>query len=383
MNGAALSFDASALRTLLEELSEAARAFRFDVAPNPCVGAAILAGTRLVARGFHEVWGGPHAEMQALAAAALTDVAPSTWDTLVVTLEPCSSRGKTGACVDAILATGVRTVVVGALDPDRRHDGRGVELLRAAGLEVVVVEGAARLERVAPHFERWNTFERLRRPRPWTIAKWAQTLSGHLSPPDTDAGPVISGPEALAEVQLLRGRVDAILTGVGTVLADDPRLTVRAPGNTANPPARVVLDSWLRTSRDARLFAPTGADEAGGPVHILSLSGSGVVRQRALRDVGAEVHGLRGADRQRLHLREVQTWLWNQGFRRVLVEAGPELLAGLLAEDFVDQVRVVTGAVRGGRGTSLANWLANARLLERRDSECGEDAVIEAFLAAE
>jgi diaminohydroxyphosphoribosylaminopyrimidine deaminase/5-amino-6-(5-phosphoribosylamino)uracil reductase len=174
------------------------------------------------------------------------------------------------------LASGIRTVVAGALDPDVRHRGKGLELLQARGVDVYLSEGSARLEDVAPHFLRWTARDRVRRPRPWTIAKWAQTLSGHLSPPeDLGGGRWISGPAALADVQLLRSRGDAVVTGVGTILADDPRLTLRPPASLAGkPPARVVLDSWLRTPPEARLFHTPGEREAAGPVHVLCLPGS-------------------------------------------------------------------------------------------------------------
>ena len=183
---------------------------------------------------------------------------------------------------------------------------------------------------------------------------------------------------------MLRSRVDAIVTGVGTVLADDPRLSVRPPGFTgdteAEAPARIVLDSWLRTPPEARLFDAPGEHEAAGPVHLLCLPGSDPVRRRRLEERGAHVHGLRGQDRHLLELREVFTWLWEEGYQRVLLETGPTLLRNALDSDFVDQVRIVTGSIRGGRGESMAAWLVNADLQERHDRECGPDAVLEAFL---
>ena len=132
-----------ALRQILAELAGAARAFRFEVAPNPCVGAAVVAGGAVISRGFHRVWGREHAEIDALRLAELTGVPKAEWDTLVVTLEPCSTTGKTPPCTDAILKSGIRRVVVGELDPDPRHRGRGLELLRSAGLEVEHLQGAA------------------------------------------------------------------------------------------------------------------------------------------------------------------------------------------------------------------------------------------------
>ena len=381
MRGVLETLDEAARRTLLEELGESARAFRFDVAPNPCVGAAVVAGSEVVARGFHEAWGEDHAELRALRAAAASDVPRNEWDMLVVTLEPCSSRGKTPPCVDAIIASGIKTVIVGALDPDPRHRGQGLEVLRQAGIEVELLHNAAPLDIVSPHFLRWTSRDRLRRARPWTLVKWAQTLTGQLSPPqDVGDGRWISGPEARAEVQIMRSHVDAIVTGIGTVLADDPRFTVRPPGNTDAPPMRVVLDSLLKTPPESRLFTAPGPGEAGGVVRVLGIVGVSLPRERALRNAGAEVHGLSGGKDKRLDLRAVQTWLWEHGVRRVLLEAGPALIGSYFDEGFIDQLRVVTGSVRGGRGESLGERLATARLLERRDGELGEDAVLDAFL---
>ncbi len=417
MNGVSHTLDPAIARSLLHELGQSARAFRFEVAPNPCVGAAVLAGTQVVGRGFHQVWGGPHAEVEALRLAEQSSVPQADWDTMLVTLEPCSTEAKTPACVDAILKSGIRRVIVGALDPDPRHRGRGLELLEEAGLEVLVDLVPSPLQDVAPHFLHWNDNERVRRPRPWTIAKWAQTLTGQLSPPeDIGGGRWISGPTSVAEVHQLRGRVDAIVTGVGTVLHDDPRLTVRpmgTPGLTvSNPfagpagvsageaaadsaaegasapvaapapagPARIILDSWLRTPPTARLFEQPAEGELAGPVIIVSLPGADVIRRRALEAAGAIVHSNRGMDRFTLDLRDLWSWLWSEGYQRIMLETGPTLLRNALDANFVDQLRIYTGNVRGGEGESLAPWLTEAKLLERDHRESGQDAVLEAFL---
>jgi len=371
----------AALEALLGELGREAREYRFEVAPNPCVGAAVLSDGRVIARGYHREWGGPHAEVNAFEAAARSGVPREEWDTLVVTLEPCSSCGKTCPCVEAIEEAGIQTVVAGSLDPDPRHRGAGLERMREVGIEVILLEGAAHLEEISPYFLDWISYERLRRPRPWTIAKWAQTLTGQLSPPeDVGEGRWISCADALEEVHRLRARVDAIVTGVGTVLADDPRLTVRSPASTEAPPARVVLDSVLRTPPGARLFVPPANGEAGGTVHLLSQLAADDSRSAALTHAGAQVQGLRGDDRRTLNLRELQTWLWEQGYQRVLIEAGPTLIGAFLDAGFVDQLRVYTGSVRGGRGEGLGARIASLSMQGRLDREVGGDQVLEAFL---
>lgn len=379
--GIAETLDRSETRALLRDLGEEARAFRFAIAPNPCVGAAVLSGRRVVARGYHEVYGQAHAELQALRNAEITSVPRDEWDTLVVTLEPCSSHGKTPPCVDAILASGVQRVVVGELDPDSRHRGKGLEKLEAAGLEVVLMQGASPLEHVAPFFQRWTSYERIRRPRPWTIAKWAQTRTGQLTPPeDVGEGRWISCHASLEEVHELRARVDAIVTGVGTVIADDPRLTVRPPGDTRRAPLRVVLDSYLKTKPEARLFAPVPEEHGGGEVHLLSLPGLEASRADALEEAGASLHALNSNGTKQIALRDVQEWLWEQGVRRVLLEAGPTLITRYVELGFIDQLRIYTGTVNGGRGPNLGGMVAGCKLAEREDRECGDDSVLEAFV---
>jgi diaminohydroxyphosphoribosylaminopyrimidine deaminase/5-amino-6-(5-phosphoribosylamino)uracil reductase len=221
----------------------------------------------------------------------------------------------------------------------------------------------------------------VRRPRPWTIAKWAQTRTGQLVPPENvGGGRWISGPEAQREVQLLRGRVDAIVTGVGTVLADDPRLSVRPPGELGRPPARVIFDSYLRTPPEAALLRSSGSGAASGPVHILCLAGLERARERALIEAGARIHPLHVSSEREISLREAQVWMWEQGFQRVLLEAGTTLLSSYLAAGLVDQLRIYTGAVNGGRGPSLAESLVRLKLEGRADRELGGDSVLEAFV---
>jgi diaminohydroxyphosphoribosylaminopyrimidine deaminase / 5-amino-6-(5-phosphoribosylamino)uracil reductase len=380
-HGLTASLDADLLEGILTDLGREASRFRFEVAPNPCVGAVILSGGHEVARGYHQVWGGAHAEVEALSGARASGVPSESWDLMLVTLEPCSSSGKTPPCVEAIIASGIGCVVVGELDPDARHRGRGLEQLRDAGLEVYLMDGHASLEDISPHFLDWNSMERLRRPRPWMVAKWAQTRTGQLLPPeDIGEGRWISCDLSREEVHRLRGKVDAVVTGVGTVLADDPRLTVRLPGDPTDPPLRVVLDSYLRMPSDSRILAQAEDGEGAGRVHILTIAGANAARWRELEGAGASVHGLRGEGGDHVSLIGALEWLWEQGVRRALLETGPTLLLEALERHFVDQVRIYTGDVSGGRGVSLGDWLATAKLEQRLDRELGSDSVLEAFL---
>ena len=373
--------EAAHYRALLADLVALAVPFRFEVAPNPCVGAAVLSDGVEIGRGFHRQWGAAHAEVLAIEAAQASGVPRERWDTLVVTLEPCSSHGKTPPCTAAILRESFRRVVVGALDPDPRHRGRGIEELRARGLELVFLRGAAPLERAAPHFLEWTRPDRLRRTLPWMIAKWAQTRTGQLSPPaGTGTGHWVTGAEARADVQRLRTRVDVILTGVGTVLADDPRLSLRVNAELGQPPLRVVLDSSLRTPPGARLFQPCVEGELAGPVHVVTRAGFDAVRYRALIEAGATIHALHSGDDGHASLRETLQLLWEQGARRVLLEAGPTLIRAAFEAEFIDQVRVYTASLNGGLGPSLGRYLAPERLLQIAHGEVGEDARLDAFV---
>ncbi|HZO07828.1 MAG TPA: RibD family protein, partial [Myxococcota bacterium] len=232
-----------------------------------------------------------------------------------------------------------------------------------------------------PHFLAWTSDDRLRRPRPWTIAKWAQTRTGQLAPPPgVGGGRWISGPESQREVQVVRGRVDAIVTGVGTVLRDDPRLTVRPPGDPSRRPLRVILDSGLRTPPTSAVLRPPALGEGGGEVHLLCVGGNDEGRHRALVEAGAFVHELHAATDDGVSLRDAHTWMWERGLRRISLEAGPRLLTHHLQSGFVDQVRIYTGNVNGGEGVSMAEWMTKLEFRERLDRESGPDAVLEAFL---
>lgn len=371
----------SEIRRLLGELGEAAAEYRFHIAPNPAVGAAVLSDGVEIARGFHIRWGGPHAEVNAIEAACGGLASADRWDTLVVTLEPCSTTGKTPPCTELIQATGIKRVIVGSLDPNPNHRGKGLELLQRAGIEVVYLAGASPLESVSPHFIRWTSFDRLRRPRPWVIAKWAQTRTGQLSPPaDIGDGRWISCEESRDEVHRMRANVDAIVTGVGTVLRDDPRLTVRGVDAPNGGPLRIVVDSDLRTPPTARLFDLPGEGEAAGIVTIVCRPGAHPRSHRTLVREGVNVVICGLDDNGRVNVRELLTRLWDGGVRRVMLEAGTTLCRAFFEHDLIDQVRVYTGAVNGGEGETLAEWIGPERVRKAAFRESGVDGVMDAFV---
>lgn len=219
--------------------------------PNPCVGALVVRGRRVLGEGWHRKAGMPHAEVEALRAAeaAGEDVRGAT---LVVTLEPCCTHGRTPPCTEAIIRAGLKRVVVGATDPNPAHAGRAYEILRAAGVEVVagvLGEEATFLNR---GFNRWVTTG-----RPWVIGKAAMSLDGGLTRPDGRRW--LTGTRARQDAHRLRAACDAILVGAGTLRADDPQLTVRGvegfgEGEVREQPWRVVVTRSGELPRLARVF---------------------------------------------------------------------------------------------------------------------------------
>src|SRR5437764_1370496 len=255
------------------ELAERGRGW---VEPNPLVGAVVVRDGIVVGEGWHEKFGGPHAEVNALAAAG--DMARRA--TLYVTLEPCCHHGKTPPCSDALLRAGVGRVVAAMPDPFPRVAGGGFARLRAAGVAVEVGLCAADARRVnAPYLTL------LGQGRPHVHAKWAMTLDGKIATRTGDSK-WVSGEAARRRVHELRGRVDGILVGIGTALADDPLLTARPPG--PRTPLRIILDSQGRLPSTCQL-ARTAVDT---PTLIVTAGPAAAPWQMELTGLGCEMLAL-------------------------------------------------------------------------------------------
>lgn len=290
----------------------------FTTQPNPRVGCVIAHGGEVVGEGFHPRAGEPHAEVFALRAAGER----ARGATAYVTLEPCAHYGRTPPCADALVVAGVSRVVVAAEDPFPQVAGRGIGKLRAAGIavETGLMRDVARELNV-------GFFSRIERSRPWVRVKLAMSLDGRTALANGESK-WITGEAARADVQRWRARSSAILTGSGTVLADNPRLTVRLPaGEAFAPPLRVVLDRALRTPADSHVLdgsAPTlllHAADVPVPAHL-----QGVER--------AEIATAAGG----LDLRQTLALLAARGCNEVHVEAGPTLCGALLAEGLADEL---------------------------------------------
>jgi diaminohydroxyphosphoribosylaminopyrimidine deaminase/5-amino-6-(5-phosphoribosylamino)uracil reductase len=311
-------------RDALARARELALRGRGRVSPNPLVGAVVLRDGETVAEGWHEGPGLPHAEAAALSAAGEA----ARGATLVCTLEPCSHHGRTPPCAAALVAAGVGRVVIGATDPLERDRAQGREVLRAAGIEVAVANGAdaeACAELNAP-FLTWALTG-----LPHVTLKLATSLDGKVATAGGESQ-WISGPESRALVHRWRADHDAVGVGLGTAIADDPRLTARDVEGPVRQPARVVFDSAARLPLRSALVH--GAPEER--LIVLAAADAPPERVAALEAAGAEVAALAGGPAQRVAagLRA----LGERGIQSLLVEGGAELAGALVAADAVDRV---------------------------------------------
>jgi len=345
----------------MQRAIELARRGEGHVEPNPMVGAVVAAAGRIVGEGFHARFGGPHAEVEALAAAGTA----ARGATLYVTLEPCCHHGKTPPCTEAVVAAGIARVVIAARDPFPAVNGGGIAALRAAGIAVE----AGLCEREATRLT--APFRKLvEKKTPWLIAKWAMSLDGRMATASGESR-WISSAESRAIVHRLRGRVDAIVVGIGTALADDPLLTARPGEGVALPrqPLRVVLDSAARLPLASRLVQ-TAREH---PVLIATGPEAPAARRVALEAAGCQTWIAPAWDAgERLDLLLLE--LGRRQFTNVVFEGGSSVLGSLFDRHAVDEVwafiapKVIGGAAAlaplGGMGVRA---IADAAALDIED----------------
>lgn len=351
---------------------------RGRVEPNPRVGALALRDGEIVGRGFHARYGGDHAEVVALCEAERAGVAP---DALVVTLEPCSSkRGcdgkKTPPCTEAILRAGVRTVVIGQLDPDPRHHENGAAKLSQAGVAVVTRVLETECAAVNRPFARWLKME-----VPWVIAKWAMSLDGKTGTHSGDSK-WISGDDSRARVHEVRGEVDAVMVGLKTAVVDDPELTVRhVEGDNS---IRIVVDPLAELPLASKLVQT--ATET--PTWVLVGSASKRDNVARLRDHGVTVVSTPGAaSGHAIDLTAGFRELRGRGICRILMEGGGGLAAQLFDADLVHQVMVfLAPKVIGGKHARTpvsglgVDIIANARQFgEIFHESIADDIIVHGF----
>jgi diaminohydroxyphosphoribosylaminopyrimidine deaminase/5-amino-6-(5-phosphoribosylamino)uracil reductase len=310
-------------RVLMTRALELAGQGRYSAPPNPAVGCVLSREGRVVAEGWHARAGEPHAEILALRSAG--DLARGA--EVHVTLEPCSHHGRTGPCADALIEAGIARVVAADADPNPLVSGRGFARLRRAGIDVatgVLAKESRELNR--------GFVARMTRSRPWVTVKTAASIDGRSALAD-GSSKWITGEAARNDVQALRARASAIVTGIGTVLADDPQLTVRDPGLDlrGRKPLRVVLDAGLRVPERAKVL------ESGAPTVVFARAAVAPEKAERLRSAGVTIEHVPEAGGG-LDLDAVLARLAALECNEVLVEAGPRLAGAFVAARAVDEL---------------------------------------------
>jgi diaminohydroxyphosphoribosylaminopyrimidine deaminase / 5-amino-6-(5-phosphoribosylamino)uracil reductase len=345
--------------------------------PNPAVGCVLIKGQECIAEGFHEYDNRDHAEIVALKQAG----GRAEGATAYVTLEPCSHHGRTGPCADALLTAGVRRVVVATQDPNRVVHGRGIERLLNAGVEVTtgVLESPAR--RINDAFAKFTQTS-----LPFVTMKIAASLDGRIAPPRRSAmSPFwITGEAAREEVHRMRHAADALLTGLGTILADDPMLTDRSNLPRRRPLLRVVLDSKLRTPLESQLVR-TAKDD----VLIFFVSAS-TTAQQALEARGIRVEQLppsnHGRAGEHVSVSDAMHRLASLEITSVLTEGGAEINAALLNADQVDKLRIFYAPIFLGpnavpmMASDLHSHAVKSAIKSLAFKKFGEDVAVDAYI---
>lgn len=337
-----------------------------DVWPNPTVGCVIVKDGRVVGRGRTAAGGRPHAETQALAQAG--DKARGA--TVYVTLEPCSHHGQTPPCAEALIAAGVARAVVAAIDPDSRVSGRGVDMLRQAGVTVDVGLLADEANELNAGFILNRT-----QGRPLVTLKVATTLDGRIAT-RTGHSQWITGPVARAHSHRIRAQHDAVMVGIGTALADDPELTVRVAGLDARVPVSIIVDGKCSLPVTSKLVRAAGKR----PVWLVTGTYAASNRRHALVDAGVVLIDVEQDEHYRLDLPSVLKALGARGLTRLMVEGGAGLATALMANNLVDRlVWFRSSGLIGGDGLAALGELGldslDQQLQFRRAEVCavGDD----------
>jgi diaminohydroxyphosphoribosylaminopyrimidine deaminase/5-amino-6-(5-phosphoribosylamino)uracil reductase len=326
-------------RLHLARAIELAERGRGRVSPNPVVGALIVRDGEVIGEGWHGSHGGPHAEVEAIAAVGPDE--PLGGATLYVSLEPCCHTGKTPPCTDAILAAGIGRVVVASDDPTEKASGRGLGILRDEGVEVVVADGelAARARLLNQAFRK-----HARTGRPWVLFKSAMTLDGKVATRDGDSK-WISTTRSRYLAHEWRAHCDAVAVGIGTALADDPQLTARIEGDWIRQPRRVVFDSLARLPLDSKLVR----DAAEIPLTVVVSRAAPRAAIDSLETHGADVIVATG-ENEPARVRSALAQLGAAGVTSILLEGGPHLAGAFFDAGEIDELRLfLAPIVLGGR----------------------------------
>jgi diaminohydroxyphosphoribosylaminopyrimidine deaminase/5-amino-6-(5-phosphoribosylamino)uracil reductase len=363
-------FDVLMMRQAIEEARKALPS------PNPPVGAVLVGeGGEVLSMAHHVRAGEDHAEGLAIAQAGERALG----STLYVTLEPCNHHGRTPPCVDTILKAGVRRVVIGALDPNPHVAGGGAKRLADEGVVVDVGVGATEARGVVAPWVKFITTG-----QSYVALKLALSLDGRIAT-RSGASKWVTGPEARAKVQELRARHDAVAVGIGTAVADDPRLTVRAPVLVERAPHRLVFDSRLRLPLHSRLVQTAGEV----PTWVLAGEDASEAAEQALVDAGCTILRVPNSAEGRVDMGAALRLLASQGIVSILFEGGAELAGSLLAGRFADELHAfIAPLLLGPRGRPGAvDWAGPdtptdaPRIVDPRWELCGRDAYVSGPLA--
>lgn len=374
MNPSSPPFSPEDRRLMALALRLAAKAAGFTT-PNPMVGAVVVRDGRIVGQGYHRRYGDPHAEVEALRQAGPL----ARGAVLYVTLEPCNHYGKTPPCTAAVLAAGISRVVIANLDPNPRVTGGGAAFLREQGLLVdsgLLAEEGLKLNEAF--------FKAMTTGRPLVIAKAAASLDGKIAT-RTGESHWITGDQARRWVHRLRHRVDAILVGVGTVLADDPQLTTRLPGGQGKDPVRIILDSSLRLPLTARVLSL----RSPAPTWVVCTEAAPEAKRAAVQSLGAEIITIPAQD-HRVELAALLAILGERRIQSVLVEGGAEVHGAFFDANLVDKFHLFLAPtfIGGQKAPGILGGRGIARLVEARPvrdlriRRIGADILISGYLPA-
>jgi diaminohydroxyphosphoribosylaminopyrimidine deaminase/5-amino-6-(5-phosphoribosylamino)uracil reductase len=328
-----------------------------NVEPNPAVGAVIVKSGKIIGTGWHKKFGGPHAEINALADCKKQGANPKG-ATMFVTLEPCYHYGKTGPCTDALIAAKLKKVVVATIDPSKHANGKGIRQLRRAGIKVEVglCETEARVLN-APFLKFAST------GKTWVTLKWAQSIDGKLAWAKADAKHRwISCEQSRKDAHNLRRRVGAILVGINTILKDNPLLTPR-PAN-GKKPLRIVLDNHLRIPLNCKLLK-TASDV---PLLIVTLVPSLRTKAKKAKQIVSRGAEILACPASRSNLQFLLTHLGKLGVRHLLVEGGPTVIGSFLKAKLADEIVIyVTPKILDAKGDADISRATNNLQLSRAE----------------
>jgi diaminohydroxyphosphoribosylaminopyrimidine deaminase / 5-amino-6-(5-phosphoribosylamino)uracil reductase len=347
-----------------------ARKGRGYVSPNPMVGAVIVKNGRIISRGYHQHFGGNHAEINAIKNTS-EDIAGST---LYVTLEPCCHEGKTPPCIDSITKNKIACVVIGTIDSNPLVSCQGINCLQSCGIEVktgVLENDCRKLNEVFFHFMETGL--------PFITIKYAQTLDGRIA---TAAGESqwISSEASLKFTHQLRAAHDAILVGAGTVIKDNPELTVRLV--RGRNPLRVIVDSELKISRQAKIFQ----NISSAPTLIATIKTAADPRFQRLADSGVEIITIKADKKGNVDLKKLFKILAERKISSILIEGGAQIITSVLKNNLANRLITIIAPKILGSGIEAVGDLnirnlSSAKILSiQKVSRCGDDIIIDSRL---